>query len=67
MGHICARGAFCTFIGVPTVRADAHRRSGRGLRVGDPADEDTQIGPIINSSQLESIQDRIARAREDGA
>jgi aldehyde dehydrogenase (NAD+) len=39
----------------------------RDLRVGDPADEDTQIGPIINSSQLESIQDKIARAREDGA
>ena len=39
----------------------------RGLRVGDPADEDTQLGPIINSSQLESIQDKIARARDDGA
>lgn len=39
----------------------------RGLRVGDPADEATQIGPIINSSQLESVQDKIARARDDGA
>lgn len=39
----------------------------RGLRLGDPADENTQIGPIINSSQLESVQDKIARARDDGA
>lgn len=39
----------------------------RALRVGDPADEDTQIGPIINSSQLESVQDKIARARDEGA
>jgi aldehyde dehydrogenase (NAD+) len=32
----------------------------------DPSDPDVQLGPIINSSQLESIQDKLKRARDDG-
>jgi aldehyde dehydrogenase (NAD+) len=39
----------------------------RGLRAGDPSDPETAIGPVINRSQLEGIQDKIARAREAGA
>lgn len=39
----------------------------RGLKAGDPKEDDTVIGPIINSSQLEGIQDKVAQAREDGA
>ncbi|WP_037184003.1 aldehyde dehydrogenase family protein [Rhodococcus sp. UNC23MFCrub1.1] len=39
----------------------------RSLRTGDPADPDTQIGPIINDAQVESILDRISRAESDGA
>jgi aldehyde dehydrogenase (NAD+) len=39
----------------------------RALTVGDPSDPGTDLGPIINSSQLESIQDKVARARADGA
>ncbi|BBX18644.1 aldehyde dehydrogenase [Mycolicibacterium duvalii] len=37
------------------------------LTVGDPRDPDVQLGPIINSSQVESIQDKLQRARDDGA
>lgn len=37
------------------------------LPVGDPSDPATVIGPIINRSQLESIQDKVRRAVEDGA
>lgn len=37
------------------------------LTVGDPSQPGTDIGPVINSSQLESIQDKLARAREAGA
>ncbi|MDQ1181498.1 acyl-CoA reductase-like NAD-dependent aldehyde dehydrogenase [Rhodococcus sp. SORGH_AS 301] len=33
----------------------------RSLRTGDPADPDTQIGPIINDAQVESTLDRISR------
>lgn len=39
----------------------------RALRVGDPSDPSTQLGPIINESQLTSIQDKLARATQDGA
>ncbi|NEK86325.1 aldehyde dehydrogenase family protein [Blastococcus saxobsidens] len=39
----------------------------RGLKAGDPREDDTVIGPIINSSQLEGIQEKIAEARKDGA
>ncbi len=37
------------------------------LRVGDPSLPDTQLGPIINRSQLESIQDKLERAEREGA
>lgn len=39
----------------------------RELRTGDPAYPETQIGPVINRTQLESIQDKISRAEQDGA
>jgi aldehyde dehydrogenase (NAD+) len=37
------------------------------LQVGDPSDPTSDLGPIINAAQLESIQDKLRRAREDGA
>lgn len=37
------------------------------LRAGDPASPATDIGPIINDAQLESIQEKISRAVDDGA
>jgi aldehyde dehydrogenase (NAD+) len=39
----------------------------RQLKVGDPNDPETFIGPIINRSQLEGLTERIAHARERGA
>ncbi|RRQ26248.1 aldehyde dehydrogenase family protein [Rhodococcus sp. Eu-32] len=39
----------------------------RALTVGDPSDPSTQIGPIINDSQVDSILDKISRAEADGA
>jgi aldehyde dehydrogenase (NAD+) len=39
----------------------------RSLKAGNPMDGDTVIGPIINAKQLEGIQEKVARAREDGA
>lgn len=39
----------------------------RKLKVGDPAAMETVIGPIINTSQLEGLQRKIARAKEQGA
>ena len=39
----------------------------KSLRVGDPSDPQNQLGPVINSSQLESIQDKLQRATDAGA
>ncbi|CAN3127193.1 aldehyde dehydrogenase family protein [Mycobacterium sp. smrl_JER01] len=39
----------------------------KALRVGDPNDPENQLGPVINSSQLEGIQDKVTRARDEGA
>lgn len=39
----------------------------QNLTVGDPSDPATHLGPIINRSQLEGIQDKLARAQQDGA
>ncbi|WP_298451498.1 aldehyde dehydrogenase family protein [uncultured Marinobacter sp.] len=37
------------------------------LDVGDPSAMETAIGPIINKSQLESLQQKITKAKEQGA
>ncbi len=37
------------------------------LKVGDPSAVETVIGPIINKAQLEGLQQKIAKAREQGA
>lgn len=37
------------------------------LNVGDPSAMETAIGPIINKSQLEGLQQKIAKAKEQGA
>ncbi|PZF52580.1 aldehyde dehydrogenase, partial [Curtobacterium sp. MCSS17_008] len=39
----------------------------RDLKVGDVDDPATFIGPIINDRQLESLQEKIAKAHEEGA
>ena len=39
----------------------------RSLKVGDPSDPATVIGPVINSSQAEEISDVVRRALEEGA
>ncbi|SFF31079.1 aldehyde dehydrogenase family protein [Blastococcus tunisiensis] len=39
----------------------------RGLKAGDPSEQDTVIGPIINAKQLEGIQDKVSRSLADGA
>ncbi|WP_199433209.1 aldehyde dehydrogenase family protein [Qaidamihabitans albus] len=39
----------------------------RELRCGDPRDPATNIGPIINAGQVESVRDKVSRAVSDGA
>ncbi|WP_019673192.1 aldehyde dehydrogenase family protein [Psychrobacter lutiphocae] len=37
------------------------------LKVGNPNDEDTFIGPIINKNQLDSLKQKIKTAKQEGA
>lgn len=37
------------------------------LRLGDPSSPDTDLGPLINRSQLDGVRDKLARAIQDGA
>jgi aldehyde dehydrogenase (NAD+) len=39
----------------------------KGLKYGDPDDETTAVGPIINKHQLDGLQKMIEDARADGA
>jgi acyl-CoA reductase-like NAD-dependent aldehyde dehydrogenase len=41
------------------------QRIGRGA-VGDPSDPATEVGPIVNESQLTEVLDAIARGRSEG-
>lgn len=35
-------------------------------KVGDPSDPDTEVGPIVNETQFETVMDGIARGRDEG-
>jgi phenylacetaldehyde dehydrogenase len=39
----------------------------RGIRVGDPFDDDTQMGPLASQAQFERVQELVGSAREEGA
>ncbi len=39
----------------------------RRLKFGNPNDEDTAIGPLINRHQLEKLQENIEKSRHEGA
>lgn len=39
----------------------------RKLKFGNPADDDTVIGPVINKGQLQKLLDHIEKARAEGA
>ncbi len=39
----------------------------KAIRVGDPMDLDTQMGPVISERQLTNIERYVAKGREEGA
>jgi acyl-CoA reductase-like NAD-dependent aldehyde dehydrogenase len=46
---------------------DAYVSAVRQVKVGDPAQADTQMGPLTMERQLKRVQGYIARGREEGA
>jgi acyl-CoA reductase-like NAD-dependent aldehyde dehydrogenase len=55
-----ARAAYDTFLEAFLPRVET-------LKVGDPADEETDVGPVIDGDARERILDWIAEARDGGA
>src|SRR5438128_2157777 len=39
----------------------------KGLRVGDPLDDDTEMGPLVSEEQLARVSGFVGRARKEGA
>lgn len=39
----------------------------RGLRLGDPAEEDTALGPKVSAEELEKVEAMVTAARDEGA
>ena len=35
-------------------------------RVGDPEDTDTEVGPLVNESQLDDVVDAVERGKSEG-
>jgi aldehyde dehydrogenase (NAD+) len=73
-GAFSSAGQKCTAtrrIYVHRARYDEFRsalldRIGAG-KVGDPADPETEVGPIVNESQFDDVMSGIARGRDEGA
>jgi succinate-semialdehyde dehydrogenase/glutarate-semialdehyde dehydrogenase len=42
-------------------------RGMRALRVGDPMDEDTQVGPLVSAEAVDTLDDQVQRSVEAGA
>ncbi|WP_216693510.1 aldehyde dehydrogenase [Dietzia psychralcaliphila] len=46
---------------------DALASAVRQMKIGDPADRATQIGPVVNRAARDRIESAVARAKSDGA
>ncbi len=74
MGKFLHQGQICMAINRIIVEDALHDRfvelyaaKVKALKVGNPQDPDTVIGPIINSKQLDGLLRKVTRAKEEGA
>lgn len=74
MGKFLHQGQICMAINRIIVEAplyesfvERYAAKVRGLKVGNPQDADTVIGPIINRKQLDGLLSKVSRAKEEGA
>jgi benzaldehyde dehydrogenase (NAD) len=67
-GQVCmATGRHLVAASLADAYADALAKRADALKVGDPADDDVDLGPIINSSQADHVEDIVNRSVEAGA
>ena len=66
-GQICLCGSrILVEHGIATQFAEAFVERVRALRVGDPIDPDTQLGPVVSQAHFDKVMAAIAQARADG-
>lgn len=74
MGKFLHQGQIC--MAINRIIVDARRYDDfvarfvekvKGLRVGDPNDMETVVGPVINARQREGLEAKIATAKQEGA
>ena len=63
----CARSRILVEERVHDAFVDALVAAAEDFRVGDPADPDTQMGPLISGEQRQTSLDYLASARDEGA
>lgn len=49
------------------IAIDAARKAAESLKVGDPSDEDTDLGPVVSDVHFDKIQDLIQKGIDEGA
>ena len=67
-GQICSNGTR-VFVQNSVLPAFLERLKARTetIRIGDPKDAETQMGPLVSDAQGEKVMEYIARGREEGA
>jgi betaine-aldehyde dehydrogenase len=63
----CARSRVVVEDSVHDAFVEALVAATEGFRVGDPSDDDTQMGPLITRGQRQTALDYLASARQQGA
>ncbi|MBW3604766.1 MAG: aldehyde dehydrogenase family protein [Actinobacteria bacterium] len=63
----CARSRIIVADEVHDAFVEALVAAAEDFRVGDPADEDTQMGPLVSDDQRQTALDYLASARDEGA
>ncbi|QKW38466.1 aldehyde dehydrogenase family protein [Actinomadura sp. NAK00032] len=68
MGQVCmATNRIIVDAAVHDAFVDLFVSAAASLRYGDPRDDGTQLGPVINAKQLDSIRGKVSQAVADGA
>jgi acyl-CoA reductase-like NAD-dependent aldehyde dehydrogenase len=74
LGKYLHQGQICMAVNRIIVEAPLYERfverftaASAEVPVGDPALEQTLVGPVVNDSQLESLREKIATAKAEGA
>lgn len=74
VGSFLHQGQICMAINRVIVDASIHDEfvekfvaAAKHIPAGDPSEDKTMVGPIINDSQLDSVKQKIAQAKEEGA